>query len=123
MKKRTAPFALYGMVLSLSFSSLVTSQKPNVHSTSSKCGDNCSSFQHSDSLPEQPPPGTIRLAIGGDSRDDRYGVVPWAFGKARARSAKAFFFLGDMEITSLEDKRFAKQVAEGVSGISFYPVL
>jgi 3',5'-cyclic AMP phosphodiesterase CpdA len=73
-------------------------------------------------LPDQPPQGVIRLAVGGDSRDDHSHVLPWAFKEARRRGAQAFFFLGDMEITRLADRFFASQLAD-LSGIPFYPLL
>jgi hypothetical protein len=49
-------------------------------------------------------------------------VVPWAFQEARKRGAKAFVFLGDMEITSMED-RFFMPLLQGLAGIPFYPVI
>jgi hypothetical protein len=49
-------------------------------------------------------------------------VVPWAFEEARRRGAKAFVFLGDMEITSLED-RFFMPLLQGLAEIPFYPVI
>jgi hypothetical protein len=73
-------------------------------------------------LPDQPPQGVFRLAIGGDSRDDHSHVLPWAFREARRRGAQAFFFLGDMEITRLADRFFAAQLAD-LSGVPFYPLL
>lgn len=122
MKNRAAAPALCGIILALSYG-LGSCNKSTARSSSIKCGEHCADYQHTDSLPDQPPQGVLRLAIGGDSRNDESHVVPWAFGKAKERAAKAFFFLGDMEITSLEDKRFAKQVDEGLNGISFYPVI
>ena len=82
----------------------------------------CSAFQHTDHLPDHPDPGVIRLAIGGDSRDDRSHVVPWAFQEARKRGAMAFVFLGDMEITSLSDRFFMPRLRD-LAGIPFYPVI
>jgi hypothetical protein len=73
-------------------------------------------------LPDQRPPGVIRLAIGGDSRDDRSHVLPWAFREARRRGAQAFLFLGDMEITKQADRFFAGQLAD-LHGTPFYPLL
>jgi hypothetical protein len=64
----------------------------------------------------------LRLAIGGDSRDDQSRVLPWAFKESRKRSAKAFIFLGDMEISRLEDRLFARQLLD-LGGIPFYPVI
>jgi len=91
-------------------------------STSIRSPECCSAFQHTDPLPDQPGQGVIRLAIGGDSRDDRSHVVPWAFKEARKRGAKAFLFLGDMEITSLADKFFMTQLGD-LAGVPFYPVM
>ena len=82
----------------------------------------CSAFQHTDKLPDQPEPGVIRLAIGGDSRDDRSHVVPWAFQEATKRGAMAFVFLGDMEITSFADRFFMPRLRD-LAGIPFYPVI
>jgi hypothetical protein len=31
-------------------------------------------YQHTDLLPDQPPQGVVRLAIGGDSRNDESGI-------------------------------------------------
>ena len=90
--------------------------------TSLKCGHRCWVYQHSDSLPEQPPQGVIRLAIGGDSRDDKPQVVPWAFEEAKRRGAMAFFFLGDMEVTSAIDNRFVPQLVD-LGDIPFYPAM
>src|SRR5271167_2367824 len=82
----------------------------------------CSAFQHSDHLPDQPDPGVLRLAVGGDSRDDRSRVVPWAFQEAGKRGAMAFVFLGDMEITSFADRFFMPQL-RNLPGIPFYPII
>lgn len=82
----------------------------------------CSAYQHSDHLPDQPDPGVIRMAIGGDSRDDRSHVVPWAFQEAGKRGAMAFVFLGDMEITSFADRFFMPRLRD-LPGIPFYPVI
>ena len=96
--------------------------KKGGRSSSLICGDNCASYQHNDSLPDQPPQGTIRLAIGGDSRDDRSGVVPWAFKEARRRGAKAFIFLGDLELTPSEDELFLRKLND-LGDILFYPAM
>ena len=82
----------------------------------------CTAYQHSDSLPALPEPGTIRLAIGGDSRDDRSEVVPWAFREAIRRGAKDFVFLGDLELTPSEDKFFVPNL-KYLQGAPFYPVI
>ena len=90
-------------------------------SSSIRSPECCAAWQHSDSLPGQPPPGVVRLVIGGDSRDDYSQVLPWAFHEATKRGAKAFVFLGDMEITSSIDYRF-KAKLRGF-GIPFYPLM
>lgn len=92
------------------------------HSSNIKCGEHCADYQHTDPLPDQPPQGMIRLAIGGDSRDDRSHVLPWAFQEARKRGATAFLYLGDMEITRRADKHFARQLPD-LAGVPFYPVI
>lgn len=98
-----------------------TQETPSPFSSKLKCGETCSSFQQSDTLPDKPAQGVIRLAVGGDSRDDKNGVVPWAFKEAKNRGAQAFFFLGDMELTAAEDDRFIKQTKQ--LGIPFYPAI
>src|SRR5712692_965099 len=82
----------------------------------------CAAYQHSDSLPDEPPQGVIRLAIGGDSRNDSSDVVPWAFKEARKKGAKAFFFLGDLKITRAADKLFVAELAD-LGGVIFYPLM
>jgi 3',5'-cyclic AMP phosphodiesterase CpdA len=64
----------------------------------------------------------IRLAIGGDSRDDRSGVVPWAFAEAKKRGANAFFFLGDLELTPAEDDLFLRKIRD-LGDVAFYPLM
>jgi hypothetical protein len=91
-------------------------------STSIRSAGCCSAYQHTDHLADQPEAGVTRLAIGGDSRDDRSHVVPWAFQEAKKRGAKAFVFLGDMEITNLED-RFFMPLLQGLAGMPFFPVI
>jgi hypothetical protein len=81
----------------------------------------CAAYQRSDSLPEQSSPGVVRLAIGGDSRDDSSKVVPWAFQEAQKRGAKAFLFLGDMEIERSLDNHFKSKLKD--LGIPFYPTM
>jgi hypothetical protein len=61
--------------------------------------------------------GVIRLAIGGDSRDDKSHVVSWAFTEARKRGAKAFFFLADLELSEALDYRFS---VRDLGDIPFY---
>ncbi len=91
-------------------------------SSSLRSHECCAAYQHSDPLTDQPRSGIIRLAIGGDSRNDQSQVLPWAFKESRKRGAQAFLFLGDMEITRLEDKLFAGQLAD-LGGVPFYPVV
>jgi 3',5'-cyclic AMP phosphodiesterase CpdA len=69
-----------------------------------------------------PEAGVVRLIVGGDSRDDSAHVLPWAFREAKARSAAAFLFLGDMELTPQLDNSFAEQLA-WLDPVPFYPVL
>ena len=82
----------------------------------------CAAYQHSDPLLDQPPQGVTRLAIGGDSRDDSAGVVPWAFKEAGRRGAKAFFFLGDLELTPAEDDLFLRKLPD-LGNVLFYPAM
>lgn len=89
---------------------------------SSSIRECCAAYQQSDSLPDQPPVGVTRLAIGGDSRDDRLGVLPRAFQQAKKRGANSFLFLGDMEIDRKEDKLF-KQELSNLQGVPFYPLM
>jgi hypothetical protein len=63
-----------------------------------------------------------RYIVGGDSRNDKAHVLPWAFKQAHARHATAFFFLGDMELTSSFDPHFSRELAL-LDPIPFYPVL
>src|SRR6266849_3481139 len=119
MRKVRAGLAWNGAIVALSLCSLVACKVGRSPTLKPEC---CAAFQHTDSLPDQPPQGVIRLAIGGDSRDDRSHVVPWAFREARRRGARAFFFLGDMEITRLADRFFVAQLVE-LHGIPFYPLL
>jgi len=64
----------------------------------------------------------VRLAIGGDSRDDLSGVVPWAFAAVKKRGAKAFFFLGDLELTPAEDQLFLQKLGD-LRPVAFYPLM
>jgi 3',5'-cyclic AMP phosphodiesterase CpdA len=64
----------------------------------------------------------MRLLVGGDSRDDRAHIIPWAFRQATARGASAFLFLGDMELTPELEKAFARELAL-LGPVPFYPVL
>ncbi len=112
--------AVHRAILVLSLSCLAACK--GGRSSSIRSPECCAAYQHSDSLPDQPPQGVIRLAIGGDSRDDHPHVLPWAFREAGRRGAQAFFFLGDMEITPQADRFFVGQLAE-LHGIPFYPLL
>jgi 3',5'-cyclic AMP phosphodiesterase CpdA len=64
----------------------------------------------------------VRFVAGGDSRDDKAHVVPWAFEEAKKRGAAAFLFLGDMELTPELDRSFARELAL-LDPVPFYPVL
>jgi len=121
MKKRglvVLVAALAGMLLL----SLLVSRRQSGRSSSIKSADCCSAFQESDPLPDQPPPGVTRLAIGGDSRDDHLGVLPWAFQLAKKRGASAFLFLGDLEIDRSEDKLVKRELAD-LQSVPFYPLI
>jgi hypothetical protein len=122
MNMRPRSFALCGMALCLSFFCVAACKKKDARSTSLKGADCCAAYQRSDSLPDQPPPGVTRLAIGGDSRDDHAGVVPWAFQEAGKRGAKAFFFLGDLELTPSDDDLFLRKLPN-LGNVLFYPVM
>jgi hypothetical protein len=125
MESGRAAMALYGAVLALS---VVCLDACKSRSSSLRSKDCCVAYQHWDSLPDQPQPGVIRLAIGGDSRNDwrsplaKSPVLPWAFQEAKRRAAKAFFFLGDLEITPSLDKLTAPELA-GLGGVPFYPLM
>jgi hypothetical protein len=73
-------------------------------------------------LPSPTPPSVVRYVVGGDSRDDSAHVVPWAFRGARVREARAFFFLGDMELSPELDGHFARELPL-LDPIPFYPVI
>lgn len=109
------------MVFCLSLCCL-TACKKDARSTSLKEASCCAAYQHSDPLLDQPLPGVTRLAIGGDSRDDHVGVVPWAFKEAGRRGAKAFFFLGDLELTPAEDELFLRKLPD-LGNVLFYPAM
>ena len=121
MKIRPRGLVFCGITFCLSLCYL-TACKKNARSTSLKETACCAAYQHSDPLLDQPPPGITRLAIGGDSRDDNAGVIPWAFKEAGRRGAKAFFFLGDLELTSAEDALFMKKLPE-LGDVLFYPAI
>lgn len=119
MRRRRAALPLRGAVGALAVSCLAACGGGRSSSLRSPC---CAAYQHTDRLTDQPLQGVIRLAIGGDSRNDQSHVLPWAFKESRKRGAKAFVFLGDMEITRLEDKLFAGQLSD-LAGVPFYPVV
>ncbi len=121
MNNRAATVALCGAILASSCG-LGACKRNTVRSSGIKCGEHCSDYQHSDSLPDQPPQGVVRLAIGGDSRDDKLHVVPWAFQETKKRGAKAFFFLGDLELTPAEDDLFLRNLPD-LKPVLFYPVM
>jgi Calcineurin-like phosphoesterase len=128
MKTGRAAMALYGAVLAISLFCLDACKSRATRSSTLRPAQCCAAYQHSDSLPDQPPPGVIRLAIGGDSRNDwrsplaKSPVLPWAFQEAKRRAAKAFFFLGDMEITPSLDKLIIPELAN-LGGVPFYPLM
>jgi Calcineurin-like phosphoesterase len=110
------------MIFCLSLCCLTACKKKDARSSGLKGADCCAAFQHSDPLPDQPPAGVTRLAVGGDSRDDHAGVVPWAFKEAGKRGAKAFFFLGDLELTPAEDELFLHKLPD-LGNALFYPAM
>ena len=120
MTKGCAVLALNAGVVALSFCFLTACHSGR--SSSIRSPACCAAYQHSDSLPDEPPPGVIRLAIGGDSRNDSSDVVPWAFKETTKRGAKAFFFLGDLKITRAADKLFVPQLS-ALGGVHFYPLI
>jgi hypothetical protein len=67
---------------------------------------------------EQP----IVYLVGGDARDDKLGVLPWAFKEADARGARAFLFLGDMELTPEFDGAFRAKLGL-LTRTQLFPVL
>lgn len=121
MNKTPGELIFHGVIAATLSCCLVGCQKGG-RSSAIRCGGNCAAYQHTDSLPERPPEGTSRLAIGGDSRDDRSQVVTWAFNEAKQRGAKAFFFLGDLELTPAEDGVFLSKL-EQLKPLPFYPVM
>src|SRR5712692_7625209 len=121
MRKGRAGLALHAAVTAVSLCCLVACK--GGRSSGIRSSECCAAYQHSDSLPDQPPQGVIRIAIGGASRDDRSHVLPWAFEEARKWGASAFFFLGDMEITSAGDKLIFAPQMEHLGGVPFYPVI
>jgi hypothetical protein len=121
MKIRFRGLAFCGITFCLSLCCL-TACKKDARSTSLKETACCAAYQHSDPLSDAPPPGVTRLAIGGDSRDDHAGVVPWAFKEAGRRGAKAFFFLGDLELTPAEDELFLRKLPD-LGNVLFYPAM
>lgn len=92
-------------------------------SRSIRSPDCCVAYQRTDRLPDRPPSRVVRLAIGGDSRNDNSHVLPWAFSEAKRRGAQAFFFLGDMELDPSADGFFASQLTTLWRGLPFYPVI
>jgi hypothetical protein len=121
MKMRPRGLVFCGITFCLSLCCL-TACKKNARSSSLKEVACCGAYQKSDTLPDAPPPGVTRFAIGGDSRDDKKGVVPWAFKEAGKRGAKAFFFLGDLELTPAEDELFLRKLPD-LGNVLFYPAM
>jgi hypothetical protein len=62
------------------------------------------------------------VAVGGDARSDTSHILPWSFKEAKRRGAKAFFFLGDLELTEAIDKKFVPGLEE-LGDIPFYPAI
>lgn len=122
MKMRPRRLAFCGIALCLLLCCLTGCKKKAARSTNLKETACCAAYQKSDPLPDQPAAGVTRLAIGGDSRDDHGGVVPWAFKEASRRGAKAFFFLGDLELTFAEDALFLKKLPD-LGDVFFYPAI
>jgi 3',5'-cyclic AMP phosphodiesterase CpdA len=60
--------------------------------------------------------------VGGDARDDWSGTMPWAIAKANSLNAKAFIFLGDMELSPLLDGHFRAEIKK-LGTIPFYPII
>lgn len=110
-----------GAPLALSLLSLVACQGGRSHTIRSQ--DCCVAYQRTDRLPDRPPSRVVRIAVGGDSRNDNSHVLPWAFSEARRRGAQAFFFLGDMELDPSADGFFAKELTALWPGLPFYPVI
>lgn len=123
MRNRPVALVLITFVVMFCLYSLASCKNVSV-SSGIKCGENCSSYQQSDPLPDQPPRDVIRVAVGGDSRSDKkLGVAPWAFGEAKKRGAKAFLFLGDLQITQALDKYSREEVKRDLGEIPFYPAI
>jgi 3',5'-cyclic AMP phosphodiesterase CpdA len=61
--------------------------------------------------------------VGGDSRGDDGGVLPWAFQQARAAGARGFFFLGDMEWSRGCDAAFKAKMLEHLAPVPLFPVI
>jgi 3',5'-cyclic AMP phosphodiesterase CpdA len=76
-------------------------------------------------LPEATPPanGHVAYIVGGDSRGDEGGVLPWAFDQAKRVGARGFIFLGDMEWSRRCDGHFHHELLGRLAPIPFYPVL
>jgi Calcineurin-like phosphoesterase len=87
-----------------------------------RCGSQSPAPQGTSSAPPPVPAGAVRFIVGGDSRDDKAHVLPWAFQEAKARGAEAFLFLGDMELSPELDKTFARELTL-LDPVPFYPVL
>lgn len=103
-------FAFCGMILCLSLCWLTA------------CKNDTRSNQQPGTLSDPSATDVTRLAVGGDSRDDIKGVVPWAFKEAARRGAKAFFFLGDLELTPGEDSLFVRKLPD-LGNVLFYPAI
>jgi hypothetical protein len=78
--------------------------------------------------PPPVPEGTVRFAVGGDSRRglageaSGAGVLRWAFDTATRSGASAFLYLGDMELTPPADSYFRRDLRALDPRIAFCPV-
>jgi hypothetical protein len=75
------------------------------------------------SVARAPATGSVTYFIGGDSRGDRGGVLPWAFSQAKSLAqARGFIFLGDMEWSHGCGHHFEQETAK-LAPIPLYPAL
>src|SRR5258705_9605343 len=73
--------------------------------------------------PSPSPASTaVRFFAGGDARNDRAKVLPWAFGHVKEQGATGFLFLGDMELSGSIDEHFKRELSI-LSPVPFYPAL
>ena len=95
---------------------------PTVLAGCGNCGGTQAPAPEGSSTPAAADAASVRLLVGGDSRDDKAHVLPWAFQQAKTRGAAAFLFLGDMELSPELDRTFARELAL-LDPVPFYPVL